>query len=530
MRTYDVDTNATDALGHNVRNLYSEISSPAMKDFTKWTPESIQSAISAMPDEVKVLGSEALSKPETLKSAINVQDFQKLTAEEIKYLDAVAKTTTVESALAKGMLKASEPNVKIDDINEAFAKGSQDYQSKMKTQTTDKDLPRTTIMLKDQEGKVQAINADQIDSLQITGEQKEFIKTSWQQGTFMAGWVATAMTPGTQIKMMDSGMNPKHETYNIMIDLSQSGAVKVRSLDETYMQDVQNPTKTPELHSTGTLEVDISTLTGDKFSPGFGTAKPQITATITEHREEFGYQHQGAKTSGTLDPKKLKLDFLEGKINSIQTNHARADLDKESLQKTFEQDPQLLNDMTTRMIQQNNHTNLKTLTEVVGYQSMTNAVGHKKMTEVYCAIEKDPQKQKEFANNQIAAMSSLSRGVLDGPEKERIKNNLINIMAPLCKNDKELNNLQQNAGKLVRECSVQAGVNMSWGESFNRFKDKVSDFVSSAFQGESKLQKILNAHPEIVQTLKKSMSVANDKNRQNAVGTMPKTQQKSPAR
>lgn len=79
---------------------------------------------------------------------------------------------------------------------------------------------------------------------------------------------------------------------------------------------------------------------------------------------------------------------------------------------------------------------------------------------------------------------------------------MVKILEPLCETEQEKTMLQNNAGKLVRECASQAGKEMSWGQTLQREVDKVKDFVKWVLGRENEVQKIIEKHPDIINSLK----------------------------
>ena len=82
--------------------------------------------------------------------------------------------------------------------------------------------------------------------------------------------------------VLDAGEVPKFRADEILIDLSIKDKVTLYNAVDIFTVEQSNPEGPSKLKVRGTLQVDISALTGPKFSPGLTETTPKITAVVTE--------------------------------------------------------------------------------------------------------------------------------------------------------------------------------------------------------------------------------------------------------
>ena len=71
----------------------------------------------------------------------------------------------------------------------------------------------------------------------------------------------------------------------------------------------------------------------------------------------------------------------------------------------------------------------------------------------------------------------------------------------------DLTFLTKNSSKLVRQCAQYGRTKMSWGQAWEKFKEQVSDILSTPFTRKDNLMKtIMDQHPSLQLTLKKNLS------------------------
>ena len=100
-------------------------------------------------------------------------------------------------------------------------------------------------------------------------------------------------------------------------------------------------------------------------------------------------------------------------------------------------------------------------------------------------------------------------------------------MKPLCENKNEEQNLENNAGRLVRECASKAGITKSWSQAWNKFKDGIGNVVNYILGRENEVAKIMSQNPEITETLKNAMKTASEKTKMSHVEKQKSTSRDS---
>lgn len=124
--------------------------------------------------------------------------------------------------------------------------------------------------------------------LGLTGEQRDFILTSWQQGSFESGWLSGLATMRGDDSRILFPANSGNRTQ-IFIDASE-GRVKVHNRVVTQLMDMtdpQNPKKVDYVE--GATTIDITAMKADRFIPGCATAKPKIELQLTKVAADIAF-------------------------------------------------------------------------------------------------------------------------------------------------------------------------------------------------------------------------------------------------
>lgn len=374
----------------------------------------------------------------------------------------------VEKISAQMLIDAVKPGANIADLRKDLKDQLDDYKQKYVTQTA-KDIGlRELILLKDSSGQIKAITMEELaSSKDLTGEQRDFIKSAWQQGFFGAGWFTASTYKHDQVK--DEMTN--FTQNSLLIDLSTEGKVQVFNQATSILKSA-NPEKffEPRTTATATLSVDITDLKGSEFVPGCASAKPKIEVVISKYDKDFDFiPKELVKTSSyKFDSmtERVSTDFKQGQYNTAKSSNEK--LASMGLAKFSLDDP----------------------------------LRYRIAIEKFQVHEQDPIIVEKFASEQIDKFSQQQKTVLDHAEKDRIKAGLIAILEPLCKDDKERKALHDNAGKLVRDCASKAGKNMSWGQAWSSFADKAKSFIPKLLGKQTQLEKLIERHPHIVDTLR----------------------------
>jgi hypothetical protein len=261
---------------------------------------------------------------------------------------------------------------------------------------------------------------------------------------------------------------------SLLIDLSTEGKVQVINQATRTWKSDKDPNKTFGPSATATLLVDITELKGSEFVPGCASVKPKIEVVVSKYDKNIDFiPRELVKTSShKFDnvTERVSADFKEGQYNTAKSDDEK--LAAMGLQKFSVDDP----------------------------------IRYKIAIEKFQLKEKDPVKVEEFATKQIDKFSQQQTAVLDHAEKDRIKAGLIAILEPLCKDDAEKKALHSNAGKLVRDCANKAGKDMSWGQAWSSFTDKAKSFIPKLLGKQTQVEKLIEKHPDIVNSLRKNMT------------------------
>ncbi|WP_375326264.1 hypothetical protein [Candidatus Tisiphia endosymbiont of Nemotelus uliginosus] len=267
---------------------------------------------------------------------------------------------------AKMLLKLYEENVTKDSLKMSLETELKEYKAKYQQQvevdigsaTNPTKYPgRDAILLKDQFGKTQLIDMGELAKLpSLTGEQKDFIKTSWQQGTFGSGWFAISCFSKDLLNKISTAYRPEKDTSAhvghlkfasnnfLLIDLSTASEVKLYNQcgvqvrkeldkdvnDHEVSQDVNNN----EVHNlidctTGVLEVDISNLKSKEFTPGCASGQPKINVYISafDPKIDLKFPKDVVTESLEADQKRHELtqSSTESCLREIATNGKHKD-------------------------------------------------------------------------------------------------------------------------------------------------------------------------------------------------------------
>ena len=58
----------------------------------------------------------------------------------------------------------------------------------------------------------------------------------------------------------------------------------------------------------------------------------------------------------------------------------------------------------------------------------------------------------------------------------------------------------------MRDCASKAGKDMSWGQAWSSYVDKAKGIVSKLLCKQTKIEKLVDKYPNIVEALKKNMA------------------------
>jgi hypothetical protein len=243
---------------------------------------------------------------------------------------------------------------------------------------------------------------------------------------------------------------------------------------------------------------------------------PKITALITEFDPSLSFDVQLKRGADSTLHDYVRSSCIEGELNTIINKHDKADSCTRDLSITCSYGSNFVNTVTAVLSSEEpNETKQKKLEILKDIRpesiiSETKENSYVLNMQAYCMVEHDPVKRDKFASTQLDKFSETCTGKLDNEEKERIKQVVIDIMKPLCKDKNEEKDLEKNAGKLVRECASQAGITKSWSQAWSKFKDNIGNVVNYIMGKENEVSKIMSRNPEITETLKNAMKSASE--------------------
>jgi len=451
-----------------------------------------------------------------------------------EYSKLEASTHAVEAISAKALLDLDNPESSITSIKTNLNENLDIYKREYGAQTL-KDYNRALIGFKGSDGVVRSVTIEEIRSsakLDLTREQREFILTSWQQGSFESGWLAgLGMMNGDDSRTLSYAHSVNRT--QILIDVSEGG-VKVHNRIVAQLADTtdqENPKKVDYVE--GATTIDITAMKADRFIPGCASAEPKIEFQLTKVAEDIAFNlpeglnvedvpdhlrlaekvkelginaalysivnntPDASKAQGLLggvvsketaaeliaDARKKHVDEIFSRIGKIEDPFVRA----EAIILQLEEDKNLLVDSPDPKF-------------------------HQRAVELYCKAEKDPELRKQFAMEHLDGFLKQQKSTtLNDQMVGKMQEAVVSILSPICKDQKEKSALEKNAAKLVRQCAADVGKKMSWSQAWERFKDRVSDIVGSLIRSDNSIKKIIAEHPKLKQTFESNLKSTDTK-------------------
>ena len=194
-----------------------------------------------------------------------------------------------EIVSAQALKKLEDPNLSLNEFKESVEDNIQKYKEFYKGQTAG-DHSRGAILYKGVDGKTRHLTVEELmtsKEIHLSEEQRGFVETSWQQGSFFCGWFnglpssARIQDPSDTRNLMPYNSPNFTQTF---IDASDDN-VKVYNRLESSLIDPDSMEIKPFFEASVT--VDITDLKGDQFNPGIASAKPKISFGITELDESL---------------------------------------------------------------------------------------------------------------------------------------------------------------------------------------------------------------------------------------------------
>lgn len=430
-----------------------------------------------------------------------------------EYSKLDASTHAVEAISAKALLDLDNPESSITSIKANLNENLDIYKREYGAQTL-KDYNRALIGFKGSDGGVvRSVTIEEIRSsakLDLTGEQREFILTSWQQGSFESGWLAgLGMMHGDDSRTLSYAHSVNRT--QIFIDVSEGG-VKVHNRIVAQLADTTDPENPKKVdYVEGATTIDITDMKADRFIPGCATAEPKIEFQLTKVAEDIAFNlPEGLKVEDVPDHLRLAGKVQELGINaalySIVNNTPGASkaqgllggvVSKETAAELIADARKKHVDEIFSRIGKIEGPFVRAEAIILQLEEDKNLLVdspdpkfHQRAVELYCKAEKDPELRKQFAMEHLDGFLKQQKSTtLNDKMVAKMQEAVVSILSPICKDQKEKSALEKNAAKLVRQCAADVGKKMSWSQAWERFKDSVSDIVGTLICSDNSIKK-----------------------------------------
>jgi len=446
-----------------------------------------------------------------------------------KYSKLEASKHAIEAFSAKALLDLDKSELSLGNIKENLTKNLDTYKNEYGNQTL-KDHNRAIIGFKGRDGVVCDVTLEEIRSsekLGLTGEQREFILTSWQQGSFESGWLS-----GIASMRGDDGRRvfPSDSTNRTQIFIDASDGVKVHNRVVTKLMDMTDPEDPKKVdYVEGATTVDITAMKADTFIPGCATSEPKIEIQLTNLAPDIAFNlPEGLKVEKVPDQlrlaEKIKSLGIEANLYAMVNGTPNAERaegllahlvdkkeERDQLVKVYKtneifssigkiEDPLVRAEAIILQLEEDKNLSVHS----------QDPKSHQRAIELYCRAEKDPELRKQFAMEHLDGFLKEQKSTnLNDAMVGKMQEAVVSILTPICKNKNEVVALEKNAAKLVRQCAADVGKNMSWSQSWERFKDKVSDVVGSLVGHRNhSVKEIISQHPKLKQTLEANLKTS----------------------
>jgi hypothetical protein len=133
-------------------------------------------------------------------------------------------------------------------------------------------------------------------------------------------------------------------------------------------------------------------------------------------------------------------------------------------------------------------------------------VKYTEAVKLFNKFEPDKNIRRGFAEQKLDDyLSAQTSSTLDDKEINYIKNGIVSIMSPSCSSDAERAALENNAGKIIRQCASEKGAQMSFPQKWQKFKDAVSDIANWLIGRENKAKTIMKENAGIIIKISKHL-------------------------
>ncbi|GAB4165196.1 MAG: hypothetical protein Tsb006_4710 [Rickettsiaceae bacterium] len=417
---------------------------------------------------------------------------------------------------AKALAKFNEPSLEYNELKQSVKSSIAEYKEVYQKQTA-ADHNRGAILFKGPNGKTSYISVEQLmnsEDVNLSKEQREFINTSWQQGSFFCGWFNGL--PESAL-LQQEGSNRHLIPYNspnfTQIFIDGSGD-KVKVYNRLEVSLINPDTIEIKPFFEASVTADITELKGDSFNPASASGKPEIQFDIKELDESLSLNipnslqvSQQRKDVSSYIKKEAAAGYLYMIENGIENDRAWSSInslmgEEEALNYVIKNADLSNNQLKNQLI-----ARIDNMTVTDGNLSLDSA-RYSKAVELFNNIETDANKRKGYAEQKLDRyLSAQTSTYLDNKELTYIKNGVIAIMSPSCESNKEKIALEQNADKIIRACAIEKGGKLSFSQKWHRFKDSISDLKNWVIGKENTTQLIMQKHPEIVLKVKQHFSL-----------------------
>lgn len=425
-----------------------------------------------------------------------------------KHLELPNKLFLVAKNSAKALLEFDKEGQTLENFRKNFLSAMQEFKDSLVNQTKI-DLDRSTILYKGSDNKVRRISLEELKEskdIALSGEQRDFIATSWHQSTFDGGmmWMYLANK-----NVQDETMFPLPSSRTqIIIDVSDG--VKIHN--RVYMKS-RNPDGLKIPYCEMGLSVDISNMKGDKFMQGC-SPKPQIAINMNFLDKETDFYFPGELknimkfSDAPVAIDNIRKEAIQGYIQMRGWNKLSEEIDSD---KAFTMVVQEVLDW-----QEDNIPKEQVINDIIGNmiapskeEKYNHTLEPQQAVQLFCEVETDTIWREKIASKCLdlffQKQPSTSK-VLDSDTHKSIKKSVISILLPLCSSDAEKKNVEKNVGQMIRECAIEQNIDLSWAEAWKNFKNKISHVISYLTGKETPVQKLRSQHREITRTLDTNFS------------------------
>ncbi|KJV55946.1 ulp1 protease family, C-terminal catalytic domain protein [Orientia chuto str. Dubai] len=458
-----------------------------------------------------------------------------------KYVDFIKKYSELQDSMgcvakcsAQALLQFTKSTQDFNTLKQAVQssidnfKNSNDAQSKL-------DFNRAPILYKGPDNIVKEITLQELQEskdIPLSGEQREFIASSWQQGTFRAG--NTAIYSRKKSATKGFGMIFDAEGRgDIFIDASDG--VKVHSIYSTTFAESPDYPEVRKPFFDSALSVDISNMNGDKFIPGCSVT-PKIL--VNMHKSELAVdildipqEVKVTRSQALQEIENVKRDFVSGALHMVCSQYKAKDVSSKLSQEDLDTscsrgwnsikemigEDQALSSIIKELYSQNHDDSVivenildvatRAMSSEVELPPKSDPLTLKKVVEQFCKIQADPILREQLASQCLDLFFSKQQGDLGNQDiQASIDEEVASILSPLCSSKSETARLKKNVSAMVQKLVSQHNTGQGWSGAWKSFKQLVSSVIEYLTGKSSRLQKFMASYPKISQSLKKHLS------------------------